>query len=1109
MPQIFDNIKRPLFSELRATLQAAYRADFCVGYFNLRGWRQLADCVEPWQSDQGQVCRLLIGMQGRPDEELRGYYTLRKDDPDMDQGKAKREMGRVAEAFRRQLTYGAPNNQDEAGLRTLVRQLKARQIVVKIYLRQPLHAKLYLLYRHDVNVKTVGYLGSSNLTMPGLSRQAELNVDVLDQPAAQDLSAWFEERWNDQYCYDISDELVQIIEASWARENLIPPYELYLKIAYHLSQEARAGLTEFHLPAKFDGLLFDYQQAAVQIAAHHLNKRGGVMLGDVVGLGKTLMATALASIFQEDQAFDTLILCPPNLTDMWTRYRREYDLIGDVLSLGKARTELPTLKRYRLVIIDESHNLRNRDGRTYNAVQDYIRVNESKVILLSATPFNMSFTDLSAQLRLFLDENADIGIRPETYLRKIGGELAFTARHQSPVRSIRAFEQSEEIDDWRDLMRLYLVRRTRSFIVDNYTQTDAQTGRHYLLMRDGRHMYFPQRIPKNVTFSIEEDDPYRRLYSDDVVNLINGLSLPRYGLGLYVSEKEAKRATDDEKKLLDNLGRAGKRLMGFSRTNLFKRLESSATSFVTSIERHIQRNELFIYALDNNLALPIGTLEVTSLDPRENDEGDVDDNTDQNDQAYHHESMRALYEQYGNYDTRFKWISPQFFQPTLRKALAEDVDNLRGVLNYAGAWNAAQDSKLTALIALLNHHAHEKVLIFSQFADTVTYLEYQLARVFGNAVGAATGSSLNPIELVRHFSPHSNKATIDPDLELRILVATDVLSEGQNLQDAAIVVNYDLPWAIVRLVQRAGRVDRIDQTAEQILCYSFLPADGVERIIRLRRRVRERLKQNGEVVGSDERFFEDDDLEAQLKDLYTEKSGILDADTDNEVDLASYAFQIWQNATKSDPALAARVAELPSSAYTARRYVGSAQYPPGVLTYMKTADGSDALAWVNDAGESITQSQLTILKAAECTPDEPALLRHPDHHALVSQAVDLMVQETASTAGALGRPNSVRRRLYARLNSYHDRLRKQPLLLETMPTFLGALSDAIDDVFRHPLRSMAADSVRRQLKAGIDDHALAELTISLRRDERLSLVQDTDESGEPVILCSLGLYNPE
>ena len=172
-------------------------------------------------------------------------------------------------------------------------------------------------------------------------------------------------------------------------------------MAYHLSHEARAGLAEYKIPRVFGDRLFDFQAAAVKIAAHHLNKRNGVLIGDVVGLGKTLMATAVARIFEDDYGLETLIISPKNLVSMWEQYRADYGLRARVLSLSMVIRELPNLRRYRLVVIDESHNLRNREGRRYRAIQEYVRANDSKCILLSATPYNKTYHDLSNQLRVF------------------------------------------------------------------------------------------------------------------------------------------------------------------------------------------------------------------------------------------------------------------------------------------------------------------------------------------------------------------------------------------------------------------------------------------------------------------------------------------------------------------------------------------------------------------------------------------------------------------------------------------------------------------------------------------------------------------------------------
>ena len=387
-------------------------------------------------------------------------------------------------------------------------------------------------------------------------------MDVLDHDATAKLEQWFKDRWGDKWCVDITKELIQVIDESWARPECPPPYQIYVKMAYHLAEEARAGLSEFTIPPDMRDTLLEFQSAAVRIAARHLEKRGGVILGDVVGLGKTLMATALARVFQDPpRSLETLILCPKNLVGMWEDYAHRYRLIAKVVSVTQAQNSLPELRRYRVVIIDESHNLRNREGRRWAAVRDYLARNASKCILLSATPYNKAYLDLANQLRLFMNPDDVVGIRPEEYLRRDcdGRPDEFTRRHQCAVNCLSAFEKSEHADDWRELMRLFMVRRTRSFVERNYAFTEcpacatvllptqekcpncerakAKEDRRFLILEGGSRFHFPKRQPKTLTFRIRDSDPndqYARLYSDKVVDTVRMLHLPRYGLANYL-----------------------------------------------------------------------------------------------------------------------------------------------------------------------------------------------------------------------------------------------------------------------------------------------------------------------------------------------------------------------------------------------------------------------------------------------------------------------------------------------------------------------------------------------------------------------------------------------
>lgn len=557
-----------------------------------------------------------------------------------------------------------------------------------------------------------------------------------------------------------------------------------------------------------------------------------------------------------------------------------------------------------------------------------------------------------------------------------------------------------------------------------------------------------------------------------------------------------------------NLSRAGKRLMGFCRTNLFKRLESSGYSFLLSLSRHILRNYIFIYMIKNRLPLPIGKNISHNLDDYLEDQDiDNDDNEDnhlhlildeekylvQASEVYHAFSGEAL-------KKKFDRIRSEFFTDTLLANLIDDSRDIIKILKLAKNRTPDEDRQLNALCTLITKiHPKEKILIFTQFSDTAGYLYQQLKARGVNKIEFVTGGSDNPTLIVQKFSPKSNSKKINPENEIRVLITTDVLSEGQNLQDAHIVLNYDLPWAIIRLIQRAGRVDRIGQNSEQIICYSFLPEDGIEQIINLRRRLSHRIKQNAEVVGSDETFFDGDPV--NMEDLYNERSGIMEEkDDDTEIDLASYAYQIWKNATDADPSLNRLIPDLPNVVYSTKENSDEPE-KQGVIVYSRTADDSDVLAWIDTKGKIITQSQLTILKAAQCNALKPPLAKIKNHHDLVKKAIDFIKEEEKNTGGTLGKKNGVKYRTYMRLDRYCKDFENTLFVNDE-------LKKAIDDIYRFQLKEFARETLNRQMKAGIDDQQLASLVVYLREEDKLAINnEDEQPNRELQIICSLGLKN--
>lgn len=1099
MPRIFDNLTEStqLKTGINDVFERFNAIDIATGYFDLRGWSQLNDQVTnkaaTRQPDERPITRILIGMvlPGEHDELMRHITHPLHDAQDGEgaRARAKRVQQEVAAHLAKQLSRGIPTAADRRILQSLRQLVAEKHVELRVYTQQPLHGKTYILHRDDPSTPIHGFIGSSNFTNAGLTTNLELNIDVTDFDNTTKLYQWFTDLWDNKWTIPINEQLLDIIDDSWAKPVPRSPYEVYLKVCYIMSQDIRDGIAQYDLSPTIKNILLDYQTTAVKTLAKRIMQRGGTMLGDVVGLGKTLTAIAVALMLRDEHGFQPLVICPKNLVSMWEEHLKKYDLAGRVVSYSMAHQILPSLPRYRFVIVDESHTLRNSGTRAYAAVHNYIHGNDSHALLLTATPYNLRYADVANQLGLFLDEDEDLGIAP-TYALERNPRLKENLEF-GPT-TLAAFKKSEEPEDWKRLMGEHLIRRTRSFVINNYAKTDAD-GTKYLQYNNedgtaGQRFTFPKRVAIPVEHSFGEDDPALKMTSERTLDTLANLKLPRYDLSAFVKSDARFQASPEDQQVLKDFEQSRGHVAGFVRTNFYKRLSSCGHSFRLSLLRHLRRNELFLYALTNNVRLPAGTLDPSALgeDEIDLDALALDDynleglfNIEEDYQSLVEQNLRGL-----------NWINPALFSPKLIDALKHDNAEIRQLLEWYGPWSYDKDSKLQALVEVLSTtHAQDKVLIFTEYKDTAQYLARGLSYLGVSHVEAATGETKNPTELARRFSPNTNPRPDDtdgesltPEDEIRVLVATDVLSEGQNLQDSHVIINFDLPWAIIKLIQRAGRVDRIGQKSDVVYIYS-IGHGAVEEVLNLRGRIHERLVANAQTFGSDEEFFGTKEETRIITELYDGQ--LSDLDVAEDVDAGSLAFEIWNKATKDNPELAHKIERLPDLIDATRpaRQVDE----PGVVCFTATSSGLEGYAWAGSSEDHRLLTGHEALALFEAEPTTQALELREDHDDLVRSVVTGPLTLNFHSSGRLrGERRIIWNRLGNKLYATEEENR------------------ALDELYNNPLTTFATQRLKRARARHHSDQDLMDLVTSMFLAGQLT-VSTTKAADSIHIVASMGV----
>lgn len=790
-----------------------------------------------------------------------------------------------------------------------------------------MHGKMYHLLHSDGSQHAVS--GSSNFTKNGLGKDSNSNLElnlITEKSATTDLKLWFDALWNDdERVEDVKQTVLNALKR--LGENQSPEF-VYFKTLYHVFENRLHSLKEEEeLSNKIDfdqtaiwKKLYPFQKQGVKGAINRLNRFNGCIIADSVGLGKTYSALAVIKYF-ELRNENVLVLCPKRLRENWTRYlaavadknnplkddRLQYhvlshtDLSRERGMVGDIDLEKINWSNYSLIVIDESHNFRNipttrkdKDGNELisrykflmkEVIQKGVR---SKILMLSATPVNNSLKDLTNQINLIGEDKDNAFNIPELEIPSVRTLMSSAQRHFTEWQKASVKPKKEDLfnklsDNFFRLLDGLTIARSRGHIQQFYPDFVKNEG------------YFPERSrPDNLR---PETDTDGELKYEDMANRIDQLNLAIYYPSNFL-RNDAKeihnRLEDERKKWHFNQKDREKVLIALMRINFLKRLESSIDAFRTTIDRTINKMELLSEKIQKYKKGQSVTLE----DIVEVDEESLEDIDDE--YIIGNKSWRYHFEQI-NLDG---WM----------QKIEEDRKLLTNILEIAKKVTIKRDQKFNYLKQQIEEkiknpttdkqgNLNHKILIFTTFADTAKYLYNNLescikehginiAQVAGGKNIKTTVGRSDYQEILNRFAPCGRECG-EQDEQIDVLIATDCISEGQNLQDCDMVVNYDIHWNPVRIIQRFGRIDRLNSQNKKLYMTNFWPPMELEKYLALQKRVmtrmelvnmaatgRDNLLSDGNTENQTEKIQMDLDFRSQqIKRLQDE---ILDTEQTNE-----------------------------------------------------------------------------------------------------------------------------------------------------------------------------------------------------------------------------------
>ena len=780
----------------------------------------------------------------------------------------------------------------EIGVTTFIQWIRDKKLEIRAYPSRDIHAKLYIVTFAEGD-RDMGRVitGSSNFTQSGLVDNLEFNVELKNRADYEFARQKFEELWANSV--DVSEKYIQTIEHKTWLNQTITPYQLYLKFLYEYFKDELSRADEIinrYLPPDFKKL--EYQEQAVLNAKKILEEYGGVFISDVVGLGKTYISAMLAG--QLDGR--TLVIAPPALLDeknpgSWRNVFSDFRVPADYKSIGKLDAILEAgPEKYKNIIIDEAHRFRTETNITYEKLAEICR--GKRIILVTATPYNNTPRDILSQIKLFQkSRRSTIPNLPdlEGFFNRLEKRLKKLDRQRDYHDYINAVkENAREIRE--KVLKYLMVRRTRSEIV-KYFEKDFKN----------QNLRFPEvAAPRPLYYQLSEEE--NKIF-DKTINLISKeFTYARYKPMLYY------------KGSVDQLTRQSQRNMGsFMKILLVKRLESSFHAFRNSLDRFIHSYEIFIreYEKGNVYISKKHTQKIFEL-------------LDGDDDA----AIQRLLD-----EDKAERYSSEEFRDTLIRDLKNDFKILQ---NIKSLWHMIhRDPKLLAFLKELKTNPilkENKLIIFTESRETAEYLETHINRHISKTALCFTGISSQAVrdKVIDNFDAKVRH----PKDDYRILISTEVLSEGVNLHRANTVINYDIPWNPTRMMQRVGRINRVDTAFDTIYTFNFFPTEQSNDQIKLKEAAEAKINAFLTLLGGDAALLTEGEPVGshELFNRLISKHTLTGEDEAEESELKY--LQVITDIRDNNPDLFEKIKRLPKKARTAKM-APAAPLKETLLTYFR------------------------------------------------------------------------------------------------------------------------------------------------------------------------------